>query len=675
MVQTQKKLKKRHVFLICLILVLSALVAFEQVRNNDFVSYDDNQYVTENPHVKGGINTESVVWAFTASHASNWHPLTWLSHMLDCQLFGLKAGAHHLVNLLFHIVNTLLLFAVFKRMTGAVWCSGFVAAAFALHPLHVESVAWIAERKDVLSAFFWFLTMWAYIRYAERPCIRRYLLVFLFLALGLMSKPMLVTLPFVLLLVDYWPLERLSKRAVLEKIPLLVLVAALSLITVLIEVVIPQEVVGLKLRVANAFISYAGYIGKTIWPARLAILYPHPLNRVELWQPIVCFLILTGVTAAVCSARKRYLTVGWLWFVGTLVPVIGLVQIGVQSMADRYTYLPLVGIFIMVAWGAAELSVKLRYRKIVLAVLAGIVLAGMLICTRIQVRHWRNSFTLFEHALEVTENNYTIHYNLGYVLQSEGRLDEAASHYRQTLQIMPAYVKAHNSLGIMFGMQGQFDTAMTHFNQALKTEPEDPEAHYNMGLMLRAHGKLDEAVKHFSIALGGKPDDVDIHLNLAIVFKLQGRLDKAISHFYRVLAAEPNRAEIHHHLAVTLTETKQIEKSLEHFGEAIRLKPDWVEPMNAMAWVLATRPEKGGADEAVVLAERTAQLTKYQNASVLDTLAATYAAAGQFEKAVRTAQTAIDLSSKAQADELVSDISKRLELYKQSKAYREPAQR
>ena len=367
-----------HVLLIYVVLALATSIAFEQVRHNEFVHYDDYDYVVENQQVRAGITCQSIVWAFTAFQKDNWHPLTWISHMLDCELFELNPAGHHLSGLLFHVANTLLLFAVLKKMTGAVWASGFVAAAFALHPLHVESVAWVAERKDVLSGFFWMLTMAAYVRYAERPSVGKYLLVVLSLALGLMAKPMLVTLPFVLLLLDFWPLRRLQLRSqdtnqalpesksaikdgyaislrgsILEKIPLFVLVAASSVITYIAQqserAMAPMWDLTLGSRLANSFVSYVMYIGKMVYPSRLAILYPHPRGNLPLWQAVVCSLILITISVVVIRiVRRGYLVVGWLWYMGTLVPVIGLVQVGSQAIADRYTYLPSNGIIVMV---------------------------------------------------------------------------------------------------------------------------------------------------------------------------------------------------------------------------------------------------------------------------------------------------------------------------------------
>jgi len=454
---------KRYALLIYVVLILSTLIAYEPLRHNDFISYDDYTYVTKNPNVTGGITRKSVLWAFTGHHFYMWHPLTSLSHLLDCQLFGLDPRWHHLTSLLLHIASTVLLFMIFKKTTGMVWPSAFVAAAFALHPLNVESVAWAAERKTVVSGLFWMLTLATYIRYAERPSIASYMLVIFVYGLTIMTKPVVVPLPFVLLLLDYWPLGRFRwsytskdsslpksaeirfqasplSRVLTEKIPFFILAAILSITTFLVQkgggAVLQAERLALSYRIGNALVSYVRYIGKMIYPSRLAILYPHPANRLPLWLPIVCFIILAIVSAGIIYTfrRQRYLVVGWLWYLGILVPVIGLVQVGSQAMADRYTYLPAIGIFIMVAWGAVELLSRWRYRRICLGISAGCLFVALLICTRTQVKYWRNNLTLYEHVLSVTENNAIIHNSYGCALFEDNRLDESVNHFKKPLQ-------------------------------------------------------------------------------------------------------------------------------------------------------------------------------------------------------------------------------------------------
>ncbi len=623
---TESRLKRLYVPLICVVLALATFAAFEQLRNSEFIDYDDDQYVAKNLAVIGGVTGESVLWALTTTHAANWHPLTWLSHMLDCELFGLNAGRHHLTSLFLHIANTLLLFWVLKRMTRSVWPSAFVAALFALHPLHVESVAWVSERKDVLSSLFWMLTIACYVIYAERPSIGRYMLVLLALGLGLMAKPMLVTLPFVLLLLDFWPLDRFATcqfespqsyyqkatayRLIVEKMPLFVLSAASCVVTYAIQkssgTVPPTELLPLNVRVANALVSYISYVGKIIYPARLAVFYPHRYDTMSLWQPILAFLVLAVITVSVLYAarqRHRYLAVGWFWYIGTLVPVIGLVQVGEQAMADRYTYLPSIGLFIILAFGGAELIANRPYRKIALGACAGLVLAALLICTRIQVSYWRNSVSLFEHALAVTKNNYTMHNALAFALGSRGRLDDAIKHYRQVLSLIPNSAETHFRLADMLRLQGELDAAVGHYLRAIQYKPDYAKAHSDLAYALRTQGNLNEAVIHFRLAL--------------------------------------------------------------------EIKPNLAPALNGLAQILAIHydPNVQDPNQAVELAGRAAELTLYEDATILDTLATSYAAAGQFERAVETAQTALALTSADQNDELAEQIRERLELFKHAKPY------
>jgi len=445
---------------ICIFLMVATFCIYSQVQDHEFVSFDDPIY-TQNPNVKAGFTSESVKWAFTTMDSEDWSPVNWLSHMLDYQLYGMHPKGHHLTNLFFHIANALLLFMVLHRMTGALWQSGFVAAMFAFHPLNVESVAWAAERKNVLSTLFWLLTMWAYIHYAAKPTIKSYGLVFLFFTLGLMSKPMLVTLPFALLLLDYWPLRRLKFeqerggneisekntarrsevfRLVLEKIPLFLLTTGLSIVTFIAQksfgAMNYAENLTFSTRVTNAMVSYLEYLGKMIWPRGLSILYPHPGNALAVWQGILCGMALLGITIiSIRLIRKApYFAVGWFWYLGTLLPVIGIVQAGGHAMADRYAYIPLIGIFIIVAWGVPELMSKWRYKEKVLSISVGIIIFTLLITTWRQVSHWKNSITIFKHAIRVTDKKYpnfaSIHNNLGIALSAEQKNEEAISHYK-----------------------------------------------------------------------------------------------------------------------------------------------------------------------------------------------------------------------------------------------------
>jgi tetratricopeptide (TPR) repeat protein len=505
--------KKSWLFCIYAVLILSTLVAYEPLRHNGFVNWDDGDYVTENQHVMDGITPESFLWAFTTLHAYNWHPLTWLSLMLDSELFGLSPFWFHSVNLLFHIANTLLLFWVLQRMTSAIWQSAFVAALFALHPLHVESVVWIAERKDVLSGFFWMLTVAAYIHYSQKPCMTRYLLIVLFLGMGLMAKPMLVTLPFVLLLLDYWPLQRLEGKyphrrliqLIIEKTPLLVLVIFSSIATYAIQQKGIQHI-PLDIRICNAIVSYFGYLNKMIYPRGLAVFYPFSdLSYGRAIIYLVQLLVVSAVIIYFAARGRRYLLVGWLWYLGTLVPVIGFVQVGEQAMADRYTYLPSIGIFIIVAWGVADF-LKGRSFRVVPAIIAVTVLFALLVGTRAQVAYWKDSLTLWKRAVDVTSNNYMMENNYGCALLEIGNIKDALKHFEMALQINPQYCDALANKGAALLALGRADEAVTSLAESLQIEPNDAEVHTVLAKALIKKGKKDEALSHLNTALKFKPD-------------------------------------------------------------------------------------------------------------------------------------------------------------------------
>jgi len=544
-------------FFISLLLVGTTLAVFWQVVHCDFTTYDDNQYVTENRRVQTGLTPQNVAWAFTSCEPSYWMPTIWLSFMLDFEIYGLNPSGYHLTNLFLHIANTLLLFLIFKRMTGAVWKSAFVAALFALHPLHVESVAWVAERKDVLSTLFWMLTLWTYLGYVERPAFSRYLLPILFFALGLMAKPMLVTVPFILLLLDYWPLERFqpdqwvsgngtpnaisqnhpwqkssSLRLVLEKVPFFVLATITSVVTFFVQhnsgAAKSLELHPLKDRIANGLVSYASYIGKMIWPQNLAVFYPHPGSGLPLWQIVGATLLLAAVFILAIRAARRhpFILVGWLWYLGTLVPAIGLVQSGDQAMADRFTYVPLIGLFIIIAWGVPRLIKGWHYRRIVLISSSGALLLVLAICTTMQLRHWKNDITLFTHALKVTENNFLAHNNLGSAIASQGRYEEATTHFMEALRISPNHARAHYNLALALAKQGRLGEAIAHYSDALRLRPDYPEALNGLGVALARQGKLKDAIAHFNAALQVKPDYAPARGNLDLALEKMAKTTK-----------------------------------------------------------------------------------------------------------------------------------------------------
>jgi len=508
-------------------LVVMTLVVFGPVIGFDYVTIDDDSYVTGNPHVRDGLSGDSVLWAFSTFYFSNWHPLTWLSHMADCQLFGVKPGPHHFVNLLFHTINVLLLFWMLKGMTGALWRSAFVAALFALHPLHIESVAWISERKDLLSGLFWMLTLMAYTEYVRKPGWTRYAAVVALFAAGLMAKPMIVTLPCVLLLLDFWPLNRVRNEdssfgrtfwvLVREKFPLFVLSAVSSVITILAqrsgEAVASTDLMTFGIRFENAVVSYAKYIGKTFYPTNLAIPYVHPGATLTLVQAGGAVLLLVVVIAAVIVLARRspYLLVGWLWFIGMLVPVIGIVQVGSQGMADRYTYLPLIGLFIMVAWGVEQASRNSRALRGVVTVAALVCLVVLAVCCRAQLHYWRNGITLFEHSLRVDDKNPPAHNNLGVALMAEGEHGRAAEHFKRALELSPGNVDALNNRGGAMIALGRYAEAAEVLTQVLESTPDDASAHSNLGVALYFQGKFEEAAKQLKRAL-----ELDPHCTIAL---------------------------------------------------------------------------------------------------------------------------------------------------------------
>ena len=528
--ETQRNTKRQAGVLLALILLTG--IVFSPVAHFDFINLDDDAYVTANATVQKGLTPEGIAWAFMTMQVSNWHPFTWLSHMLDCQLFGLRPGDHHMVNLILHILAAAALFLVLARMTGTFWNSAFVAALFAIHPLHVESVAWIAERKDVLSGLMWMLTLAAYAQYAQRPGWTRYLLVILFFVIGLLSKPMIVTLPFVLLLLDYWPLRRFDvsnwvgsirtlTRLVLEKTPLIALSAASCVITVIAQSqggsLASTEMFPFHIRLANAVVSYVMYIVKTFYPVGLAVFYPHPGPSLPAWQIIgaACVLIAVTVAAILLMRRFPYLLVGWLWYLGTLAPVIGLVQVGGQAMADRYTYIPLIGLFIMLTWGlrdfgswilALGLGQKCETRALHFAVPAGAVTLLLSVLTAFQASYWRDSVTLFEHALRVTEHNSVAHNNLGTALMDRGRYDEAAIHFLKAFEEAPSNTDALNNLGVMLLVLGKPADAVSVFKNVLERMPTDATVECNLGVAFMQQGNAEAARRHLMRALQLDPN-------------------------------------------------------------------------------------------------------------------------------------------------------------------------
>ncbi len=606
---------RRVALLLCLVLIPATVLVYSPSFDYPFVDYDDPHYVSQNPHVQAGLNTATICWAFTTFTQGNWHPLTWLSLQLDAQLFGgQNAGAFHRTNVLLHAANTLLLFLVLGWMTGKRGRSAVVAGLFALHPLHVESVAWVTERKDVLSTFFWFATLAAYLFYLQRPSVLRYLLLVLGLALGLLAKPMLVTLPFALLLLDYWPLHRWPvccvRSLLLEKAPLFVLIVVSCVVTFYAQLfgqsVAPLEEVPLTARLESALLAYVNYLGKMFWPAHLAVYYPHLGLYSSVIRAIMAGLLLAAVTILVLgtSRRRPYLAVGWLWYLGTLVPVIGLVQVGGQGMADRYTYVPLLGLFVTATWSAADLAAALtrtlppvwgRVRVRALAAVAVLVLTACAARTWKQVGCWKSTRQLWECTVAATDNNVLAYLNLGTCYLNEGRIGDAKRAFEQAVAIDPRQAVPHVNLGNVFGQLGLWDRAAAEYRQSLKLNPRLAHPHYNLGNALAQLGHREEAIAEYRRAIDLDPNDVRPYINLSIQLDYLGRWQEAEAHLRSALSLDPTNAEVHSDLGILLLELDRPEEAIAEFREAISRAPQNGRYHSQLA---AALQEEGRLDEA-----------------------------------------------------------------------------
>ena len=592
-------------------------MVFAQTLRYDFVNYDDPTYVYQNARITSGINLSNVAWSFTHVHSGNWHPLTTVTHMLDCQLHGLNAGWHHLTNVVLHCLAVVLLFVALARMTGALWRSVFVAAVFAVHPLHVESVAWIAERKDVLSAVFFTLTLLAYLHYTRSPSIGRYLVVALVIALGLMSKPMLVTLPFILLLLDYWPLGRFEARKsntvrlVLEKISLIAFSGISSIVTFLAQrgAIGWTEQLPMWERLSNAFVAYVVYIRQMFWPKGLAVFYPHPENRLPVWEVGLALIVLAGITAVAFFFRRKapYFVTGWLWYLGMLVPVIGLLQVGWQGHADRYTYLPQIGLYIAVTWAITDLTRSWRYQRTALSTAAVLVVAALSYCAWGQTSYWRNSETLFTHTLAVTSNNDVALNNLGIIFLDKGELDEAISKLQAAIDLRPENAPAHDNLAKALLKKGRIAEAMVHYRKFLKLEPANVEARNTLGTVLIQQGHVKEAIEQWREALATQPENGNAESNLA--------------------------------------------------------------------WVFATCPDDSIRDgtRAADLGERALRISGGKIAMIYKVLAAAYAENGRFADAVETAQRGADLATIQGNPGLAAELQSNIALYQSGRPLRDPS--
>jgi protein O-mannosyl-transferase len=612
----------RHWVIVCVCIFLALLtwIVFGQTLWHDFVNYDDPRYVYQNTKITSGLNIAGIAWAFTHIHSENWHPLTTITHMLDCSLYGLKAGGHHFSNVLFHTIAVVLLFLALQQMTGALWRSAFVAAVFAIHPLHVESVAWVAERKDVISGVFFMLTLLAYVRYARTPSTWRYVIVAFVFALGLMSKPMLVTLPFVLLLLDYWPLGRITDQRshtgqllslLVEKIPLIALSAVSSVVTFLAQrgAIGWTEQLPMLPRVNNALVSYVIYVRQMFWPANLAVFYPHPENRLSPWEISLALAVLIGITMAAAILRKKapYFIMGWFWYLGMLVPVIGLVQVGWQGHADRYTYLPQIGLYIAGTWAFADLTASWRRRRVLLIAAALLVVAALSCSASIQTSYWRNSETLFTHALAVTKHNDV----------------------------------AENNLGIIFLQNGQLDDAISRLQAAIDLRPENGPAHNNLAKALLQKGRVAEAMVHYR----------------------------------KFLEIEPGNVEARNILGTALIQQGRIRQAIEQWQEAQTIEPENGNAASNLAWVFATCPDDSIRDgrRAVELAEKALRISGGKIPMIFRVLAAAYAEDRRFSQAIESAQRGADLATSQGNAALAAELQSNMALYQTGTPLRDPS--
>jgi protein O-mannosyl-transferase len=740
------KTTRRTVFAVCCLLAAAVAVVFGQTIQHEFINYDDNVYIYDNPQVTQGVTAGAVAWSFSSFHASNWHPLTWLSHALDCQLYGTQyPGLHHLTNVVLHAAVAILLFLVLWQMTGNLWPSAFVAAVFAVHPLRAESVAWVSERKDLLSGLFFMLTLAAYLRYVRRPFAwGRYLLVVAVFALGLMAKPMLVTLPFVLLLLDYWPLRRFAdkplaasqptwRRLLVEKLPLLLLAAVSCKVTSLAQhgAIIPVDMVPIHTRIVNALVSYAAYIGQFFYPSGLALFYPYSANGMRLWMVVGAAALLAGISVAALLARRRlpYLFVGWFWYVGMLVPVIGLVQVGLQSMADRYTYLPQIGLCIALTWtavavgqsflSAGRLAVNGRWA---FGVVSALLIAGLMASGWRQTSFWKDSETIWTRTLSCTTENTFAHNNLGAALAKRDAVDAAIAHFQKATALAPTFAMSYANLGAALDASGQseaaaeaymkadlspcieaafrsrkalernpnswtervnlgnalagcgeFEKAAAEYRKALKIRPNCAVAHNNLANVLLTQRRIDEAIAEYRQAIAINPNYADARNNLGTVYADRGKTDEAIAQFRRAVQIAPAFASAHGNLGMALSKRGKIDEAVAHWRERVRLQPSDPRALSQLAWAMATRPEPSvrNGKEAVELAQWAVELSHGREPVPLNALAAAYAQVGRFADATKTAEKALALALRQKNQSLAKSIKSQIALYESHTPYLE----
>jgi len=741
--------RDRRVVGLCLVLAAITFAVFGQTLQHQFVNFDDGDYVARNPIVAQGLTFKGLVWAFTRPHCGNWHPVTWLSHMLDCQIYGLDPGGHHFSNVVLHAGTAIALFLLLRRLTGALWRSAFVAAVFAIHPLRAESVAWVAERKDVLSGFFFMLTLLAYERYASRvgvrgsreaefnaggnlepgdpssadvrcPCPaapspgatlhaprrveakRRqprstlfYALSLAFFALGIMSKPMLVTLPFVLLLLDYWPLRRLEQaraglqnaprspsarallRLALEKLPFLALSAGCSLATLLAQksAMMSYESFPLAARLGAALSSCKVYLVQMVYPAGLAAFYPF-VSHASAWNAGIAGLLLVAISAMAWIERhaRPWLLMGWLWYLVMLLPVLGLVQVGGQAHADRYTYLPQIGIYVAATWLAADFAARWKVGRVPTGALMGVVVAVLMACAWKQTAYWKNSETLWRHALACTTGNEVAYVNLGHELFEQRRLDEVVSHYEKGLEVLPNDRQFHNNLANALREQGKLDEAIVHYERAVQIEPNLAEAQFNLGKALGLKGRPEEAIARYEISLRIDPNFLPARMSLGNVLLQQGKADRAAPQFEKAIVLRANNAGAHLNLGLCYAQMGRMEAAKSQYEQAFQIAPGDPGIQNNLAWRMATCPEGSLRDgsRAVDLAQQASARMGGDKPLVLRTLAAALAETGRFPEAAATAESAASLAEAQSIPALAKQIRFEADLYRAGKPFSSP---
>ena len=681
-------------------LLLAGLVwlVFGQTLGHRFVNFDDGSYVYRNFDVTQGITIQGIKWAFTHVVGANWHPLTMLSHLLDCRLYGVTPAGHHATNVVLHTAAVVLLFLVFWWMTRKLWQSAFVAAVFGIHPLHVESVAWVAERKDVLSALFFMLTLAAYVYYARRTSLARYLLVSILFACGLMSKPMLVTLPFVLLLLDYWPLKRFvpSREGsigaisdgrlrpgwwpVLEKLPLFALSGAASVTALITQHPSLNTVNRLPLasRLGNACVTAIIYIGQMMLPRDLACFYPYPKQSLPLWGIALSISLLVGLTAGAWSLRKTrpYFLTGWLWYVGMLIPVIGIVQVGAQAHADRYTYLPQIGLYLIVTWGLADLFISWRHRGIILGALATAALVVLTWCAWFQTSYWRDSESLWTHALAVTPDNVTARQDLCDALLEKGRVDDAIAQGRRALELEPKSGDVNNTMGAALTRKGQLDEALVYLTTALQLRPTLPRLRYNLANVLLQKGEVDEAIANYETELRIQPNFPEGHNNLANALFRKGEPDAAFLHLKAALELNPNYPEAHNNLGIALSQKGEMREAIAQWNKTLKIQPDNVDAQCNLVWVFATFPDPSirNGSKAVELAKRALELSGGTNARIWRLAAVAYAEDGRFPEAIKAGENALGLAEAQGNSTLVRTLKMNIALFRDNSPLRDTSQ-